>query len=141
MGKELTSLALSEYQKTETLIIEHEDFETECQSIAQMACLPYATGTFNKIFFEQNIDNISMSENEKSIFKLYTEINESHSTCLEDIVLTTNAYIKKISDISTLSYSEKENLLFAIAVAVNSTMYWKRYLSTATQAMPTAQAQ
>lgn len=60
---------------------------------------------------------------------------------LEDIVLTTNAYIKKISDISTLSYSEKENLLFAIAVAVNSTMYWKRYLSTATQAMPTAQAQ
>lgn len=134
---ELSSPQFNEYQATTSYIIQNNNFKQECTNISASSCQAYSRESFNLEKFIQSINNSPMTENEKSIFKLYTEVFIQYATNIQEVIRIANEYIKEINNRTNLSIQEKEYLIFTIAVSANSVVYWSQHIQKGTNTSQT----
>lgn len=113
------------YQEMETAVLKNEQFFQLCDNVINEISTSYANNTFESSTFFENT-NTTLTENEKIIYDLYTEIYNAYPNNINEVIFIANSYIKRIESLENLTDAEKEKLYLTISVSVNSAYYWNK---------------
>lgn len=120
-----TNVVSNDYQKMESAVLKNEHFSQLCDNVMNEVSTSYVNNTFeSSTLFEDT--NTLLTENEKIIYDLYTEIYNTYPSNINEVIFIANSYIKRIERLENLTDTEKEKLYMMISVSVNSVYFWNK---------------
>ncbi|GAE16495.1 hypothetical protein IX307_002039 [Bacteroides pyogenes] len=120
-----TNVVSNDYQKMESAVLKNEHFSQLCDNVMNEVSTSYVNNTFeSSTLFEDT--NTLLTENEKIIYDLYTEIYNTYPSNINEVIFIANSYIKRIERLENLTDTEKEKLYMMISVSVNSAYFWNK---------------
>lgn len=120
-----TNVGSNDYQEMESAVLKNEQFSQLCDNVINEISTSYANNTFESSTFFENT-NTSLTENERIIYDLYTEIYNVYPNNINEVIFIANSYIKRIESLENLTDTEKEKLYMVISVSVNSAYFWNK---------------